>query len=1038
MAAVPPITSPTRARDPADALSPSAKRRRTGPPSSAVGSPVLGSPVSAVSTLPDTAATEQLNDAALARRWQKTIEHTVPSVVSVSFMCPVPFDTEPAIISQATGFIVDAERGIILTNRHVVGPGPFVGTIICHDHEEVDAIPIYRDPIHDFGFLKFDPSKIKYMPVRAIPLRPDLARVGLDIRVCGNDAGEKLSILAGSISRLDRNTPDYGELTYNDFNTSYIQAASSSSGGSSGSPVIDLGGNAVALQAGGATQAATNFFFPLDRVVRALELLQKCHDEDAYPTVPRGTILTRWLLRPYDEARRFGLRPETEAAVRAHDSTEIGMLVVDGVVPDSVAHGKLEEGDILVKCNGQIITKFVPLEALLDEHIGGELTFDVERGGTPISVRIPVADLHAVTPDTFVEVGGAKFNNLSYQLARFYGVPARGVYVAQAGGAFRFVGYSHGLIVDAIDSKPVANLDDMVAILQRIPDGARIPVTFYSIADVHVKSVSIVTMDKTWAPFRKAVRNDRTGLWDYTDLNVVSVPREELKVQNAVMPEYSLGPVAGLMRSVVKVSASFPLVLDGFPKSRRAGFGLVVDADLGLVLVSRAHIPQDVCILEVAFWDSVEVPAKVVFVHPIQNYAIVQYDAKLVTGPVTSAPIDPDTPVVVPGQKVDFLAMTDSQRPIHVATTVTDLTLMVVPPSGEPRARAINFEGITLDSPVASTCMSGFLADPASGKVVAMWMTFLGEHNNNSGQDMEYAMGLPMADIYPQLSRVVAKVRELTTAGTPVTYPLPSLGLHALDAEFSQVLLVKARAMGVPESWIERIHAKKFWHVLLVKRIAAGSACDGVLRELDLVLAIDGHVVSSVRDVARLTTFAAEPLVLDVVRNKQVIQVTVSPTPLETGTARAVVWAGALIQAPHLAVRQQIRRLPSGCYVAARREGSPATMYGLSPTMFITHINDRATPDLDAFLAAVDGIADGTYVRVKLVSFDFVPCVISVKLCLHYFPTLELRRVPGSENGWEKAPKAVQADVSTVPPSPADEDAGNGVAPDADEPMDQE
>lgn len=43
--------------------------------------------------------------------------------------------------SQATGFVVDAERGYILTNRHVVCSGPFWGYVIFDNHEEVSLHP---------------------------------------------------------------------------------------------------------------------------------------------------------------------------------------------------------------------------------------------------------------------------------------------------------------------------------------------------------------------------------------------------------------------------------------------------------------------------------------------------------------------------------------------------------------------------------------------------------------------------------------------------------------------------------------------------------------------------------------------------------------------------------------------------------------------------------------------------------------------------------------------------------------------------------
>ena len=85
--------------------------------------------------------------------------------------------------SQATGFVVDAKRGLILTNRHVVTPGPVTAQAVFLNREEVTLYPVYRDPVHDFGFYRYDPSKLRFIKPTELKLYPQGAQVGREIRV---------------------------------------------------------------------------------------------------------------------------------------------------------------------------------------------------------------------------------------------------------------------------------------------------------------------------------------------------------------------------------------------------------------------------------------------------------------------------------------------------------------------------------------------------------------------------------------------------------------------------------------------------------------------------------------------------------------------------------------------------------------------------------------------------------------------------------------------------------------------------------------
>jgi pro-apoptotic serine protease NMA111 len=930
-----------------------------------------GAPAAAASgTAPGATAAETTAPPRERSDWARTLERIVPSVVTIKVDQTRAFDTERNSTMQATGFVVDAERGLILTNRHVVTPGPVTAEATFQDREEVQLYPVYRDPVHDFGIYRYDPTRLRFMKPPALPLVPEAAQIGREIRVLGNNAGEQLSILAGTLARLDREAPDYGLGRYNDFNTFYIQAASGTSGGSSGSPVIDVQGRVVALNAGGASGAASSFYLPLGRVKRALELVQ------AGKPVTRGTLQTEFRYRPYDELRRLGVQTLTEVAARRTFPANTGMLVVEDVQPGSPADSQLAPGDVLVRVNGQLLAGFEALESVLDDSVGKPVHLDLERGGKAMSTDITVGDLDAITPSAYVEFGDAIVHTLSYQLARHYHTPIRGVYVAAAGYSLDAAGLQRGAVITAVNRQEIRSLDDFVHAVSGVADGERVSVRYYTMEDTRRSQLRSVIVDRRWFPARRCQRDDAAGLWNCADLP--PPPRAAaLQGSTVALQSYPDRVAARLAPSLVAITFDMPYSISGVTERNYHGIGLIVDAARGLLITDRNTVPVSLGDVRLTFGRTLEIPGEVVYVHPLHNLAVIKYDPALIgSTPVRAAEYSFEP--LRPGQAAEIVGLDENGELQQRSTEVADVHPLLLPLSRSVQFRESNLEVASVVNPPDDVV--GVLADH-SGRVRALWASFASDNGRELVQESRAIA-----------AEVLAETLQIATRGEP---------LRSLEAEFVPQSLAAARNLGLSDAWMLRIQkaSNAYRQVLVVARLTGGSDAAAKLQPGELLLAIDGHIVTRFRDVERAVAGKGQVRATvwgaDGERQADIATAALSGNDVD----RVVFWAGATLQAPHRAISAQRSLPPQGVYVAFYAFGSPATRYGLAPGHRIVEVDGTPTPDLDSFVRLVSGKADRASLRLKALNWNGAAEVITLKLDRHYWPSYELRRTAA---GWER------------------------------------
>jgi len=265
-------------------------------------------------------------------------------------------DEEP-FAAAGSGVIVDARRGYILTNAHVVEHATGI-TVTLQDGRNLKGRIIGVDPQSDIAVVQIDAHGLRQIRLG------DSARlaVGDFVVAIGNPFGLPHSVTSGIVSGLKRSgfSPDDYE--------NYIQTDASINPGNSGGALVNLEGDLVgintAILSGSGDNIGIGFAIPVDTARQVMRQLIE------YGAVERGQLGLSVLAVTRQVARSLGLH---KAA---------GGLVAQ-VIPGSPAQkAGVQAGDVVTAIEGHRIRSNTDLRnAIALLRVGDHVTIDLLRDG---------------------------------------------------------------------------------------------------------------------------------------------------------------------------------------------------------------------------------------------------------------------------------------------------------------------------------------------------------------------------------------------------------------------------------------------------------------------------------------------------------------------------------------------------------------------------------------------------------------------------------------------------------------------------------